>query len=312
MLGLFGCLALFGVYLALTSLAEYFQLWWIVFPQYIATTAASADAEFVGRGRGPLLNPIANGIMLTACFGSAMFWWPRLNRPKQLLLLAIGLLFVAALYCSMTRSVWMGGIFAVALAIGLALPWNWRLPLLGSGLLVLVILTATQWENLLAFKRDKALSAEQTAESAELRPIMAMVAWHMFLDRPLLGCGYAQYGTEHNNYLSDRSTDMPLERVRDYIPHNVIFSLLTETGLVGLGLFLAMVFYWTRDAWRLWSGAALPLWARQQGLLMLIFLGVYFINGMFHDVSVQPMMNMMLFFLAGVTAGLRPLNNSAK
>jgi hypothetical protein len=73
-----------------------------------------------------------------------------------------------------------------------------------------------------------------------------------------------------------------------------------------------MVFYWTRDAWRLWSGAALPLWARQQGLLMLIFLGVYFINGMFHDVSVQPMMNMMLFFLAGVTAGLRPLNNSAK
>jgi O-antigen ligase len=312
MLGLFGCFALFGVYLALTSLAEYFQLWWIVFPQYIATTAASADAEFVGRGRGPLLNPIANGIMLTACFGSAMFWWPRLNRPKQLLLLAIGLLFVAALYCSMTRSVWMGGIFAVALAIGLALPWNWRLPLLGSGLLVLVILTATQWENLLAFKRDKALSAEQTAESAELRPIMAMVAWHMFLDRPLLGCGYAQYGTEHNNYLSDRSTDMPLERVRDYIPHNVIFSLLTETGLVGLGLFLAMVFYWTRDAWRLWSGAALPLWARQQGLLMLIFLGVYFINGMFHDVSVQPMMNMMLFFLAGVTAGLRPLNNSAK
>ena len=36
---------------------------------------------------------------------------------------------------------------------------------------------------------------------------------------------------------------------------------------------------------------------------MLIALGVYFINGMFHDVSVQPMMNMTLFFLAGVTAG---------
>jgi hypothetical protein len=68
-----------------------------------------------------------------------------------------------------------------------------------------------------------------------------------------------------------------------------------------------MVCFWTRDAWRLWSNAALPLWARQQGLLMLIALGAYFTNGMFHDVSVQPMMNMTLFFLAGVTARLRPL-----
>jgi O-antigen ligase len=88
-------------------------------------------------------------------------------------------------------------------------------------------------------------------------------------------------------------------------------SLLTETGLVGLGLFLAMVGFWTRDAWRLWFDANLPLWARQQGLLMLIALGAYFINGMFHDVSVQPMMNMTLFFLAGVTAGLRPLTVGA-
>ena len=105
---------------------------------------------------------------------------------------------------------------------------------------------------------------------------------------------------------SDRTTDMPLERGRGYIPHNVAFSLLTETGLVGLGLFAAMLLLWARDAWRLWRDAALPLWARQMGLLLLIALGVYLINGMFHEVSVITMMNMTLFFLAGVTAGLRP------
>lgn len=304
-LGLFGCLALFGVYLALTALAEHFQIWWLVFPKYITNTGAGA--EFVGRGRGPLLNPIANGVLLTACFSAAMFWWPRLTRTKQLLLIGLVLLFLAALYCTMTRSVWISGFFALALVVGLALPWNWRLPLVGGGLLIAVLVTATQWENLVAFKRDKELSARQTAESVELRPIMAMVAWHMFLDRPLLGCGYAQYGTEHENYLSDRSTDMPLERARGYIPHNVVLSLLTETGLLGLGLFLTLVFFWTRDAWRLWADGARPLWARQQGLLMMIVLSAYFINGMFHDVSVQPMMNMTLFFLAGVTTGLRPL-----
>jgi O-antigen ligase len=308
---LFGCMAVFGVYLAITSLAEYFKLWWLVFPPYIATTAATEDAEFVGRARGPLLNPIANGVLLCTCLGGALMWWPRLNRPKQLVLLGVAALFLAALYFSLTRSVWMGGIAVIALAVGLALPWNWRLPLLGAGLLAAVLVTATQWENLLAFKRDKALSAEQTADSAQLRPIMAVLAWHMFCDRPVLGCGYGQYSREHLNYLSDRTSDVPLERARGFIAHNVVFSLLTETGLIGFGLFATLIVFWTRDAWRLWANAALPLWARQQGLLMLIVLSVYFINGMFHDVSVQAMMNMTLFFMAGVTAGLQPLTVAA-
>ena len=101
------------------------------------------------------------------------------------------------------------------------------------------------------------------------------------------------------------STDLPLERARGYIPHNVALSLLTETGLVGLGLFAATLSLWGRDAWRLWRDASLPLWARQQGLLFLTALGAYLINGMFHDVSVVPMANMTLLFLGGVVEGTR-------
>jgi O-antigen ligase len=305
LLTLFGALAVFGVYLAATALAEYFQVWWLVFPKYIATTAAQADAEFVGRGRGPLLNPIANGILMTVCLGGAMMWWPRLKRAGQLMLLAIVVVLITAIGCTLTRSVWMGGILAMALVGGLTLPRSWRWPMLVAGAAAAILLAAIQWENLLAFKRDKALAAEKTAESVELRPIMAVVAWHMFLDRPVLGCGYSQYLSEHQNYLSDRSTNLPLERARGYIPHNVLLSLLTETGLVGTGLFLALLTFWTRDAWQLWRDAGLPLWARQQGLLMLIALGAYLVNGMFHDVSVVPMANMWLFFLAGVTGGVR-------
>ena len=233
-------------------------------------------------------------------------WWPRLRRSGQVILMAAAVLFLAAIYFSLTRSVWMGGILVLALAIGLALPWSWRLPLLGGGLVAAALLVATNWDSLVMFKRDRDLSAEKTADSVELRPILAMVTWHMFLDSPLFGCGYAQYGAESGKYVSDRSTDLPLERARGYIPHNVAFSLLAKTGIVGLGLFALMLIYWARDAWRLWSNAAIPLWARQQGLLFLIALGVYLLNGMFHEVSVMSMTNMTLFFLAGVTAGLRP------
>ena len=290
----------------LTSLAEYFQAWWLVFPRYIATTGMDSTAEFVGRARGPLLHPIGNGILLAICLGSTLLWWPRLNRAGQLRCCAVTILLLAAIYCTLTRSVWIGGMLTLALVVGLAIPWNWRLPLLGGGLLVVLVATVAEWDQLVAFKRDKALGADKTAESVELRPIMAGVAWQMFLDRPLFGCGYSQYKTEHLNYVSDRSTDLPLERARGYIPHNVVFSLLTETGLVGLGLFAAMLIYWARDAWRLWRDTSVPLWVRQQGLLLLVALGVYMVNGMFHDVSVVPMANMALFFLAGVTAGLRP------
>ena len=99
----------------------------------------------------------------------------------------------------------------------------------------------------MTFKRDKDLDAELTAESAKLRPILATVAWHMFLDRPLLGCGFAQYREVMPEYLADRSTDLPLEKVRPFVQHNVFLALLTETGLIGVGLFVAVLLWWT---WR--------------------------------------------------------------
>jgi O-antigen ligase len=302
----FGAFALFGVYLAVTSLAEYFEASWLVFPKYIVASTDGKTAEFVGRGRGPLLNPIGNGILLAIGLGSTLFWWPRLRRPGQLVLLATAVLLLAAIYCSLTRSVWIGGVLTLALVVGLALPWTWRGPLLIAGLLLAVVVVATQWENIMGFKRDKGMSAAETADSARLRPILTRIAWNMFLDRPLFGCGYGQYLAENRNYTADRTTDLPLERGRDFTLHNVALSLLTETGLVGFGLFAALLFLWGRDAWRLWRDATLPLWTRQMGLLFLVALGVYLINGMFHEVSIIAMMNMTLFFLAGVTAALRP------
>jgi O-antigen ligase len=301
-----GGFALFGIYLAVTSLAEYFDLPWLIFPKYIITSAEDKTAEFVGRGRGPLLNPVGNGVLLAVGLGSTLLWWPRLRRPGQLVLLAATLLFLAAIYCTLTRSVWFGGILTLAVLVGLPLPWSWRGPLVIGGLLLAVIVGVGLWENILSFRRDKNLSAAETADSARLRPILTAIAWHMFLDYPVLGCGYGQYSTEHRNYTSDRTTDLPLERGRDFTLHNVALALLTETGLVGLGLFAAMVFFWARDAWRLWRETAAPLWTRQIGLLFLLALAVYLINGMFHEVSVISMMNMTLFFLAGVTAALRP------
>ena len=48
MVAFFLSLTVFGVYLSITSLAEYFQVWALVFPPYITTNAASSDSGIRG------------------------------------------------------------------------------------------------------------------------------------------------------------------------------------------------------------------------------------------------------------------------
>jgi hypothetical protein len=141
-------------------------------------------------------------------------------------------------------------------------------------------------------------------QSASLRPILAYIAWEMFKDYPLTGVGLGQYKNVDKYYLNDRSTGFVVENVRPYHQHNVVLSLLTETGLLGTFLFIAMFAGWLRSAYRLWCQADLPLYYRQVGLLFLTLFAAYFANGMFQDVTIVPMVHMTLFFFAGVTMGL--------
>ena len=205
----------------------------------------------------------------------------------------------------MTRSVWMGAGLGLVLIVGLGMPSNWRVPVLGAAVLLAGVFAAANWEQFVAFKRDKNLTARETADSVTLRPVMARVAWLMVLDRPLWGCGFDQYIPEHKNYLADRSTELVLEKSRTYSSHNLLFGIVTETGLVGLGLFLALLALWGYDAWLLWRAVEAPLWVRQQGLFFLAVLSAYLVNGMFHHIALIPMSNMLLFFVAGMNAAAR-------
>jgi O-antigen ligase len=309
------CLTVFGVYLAVTAFGERYDAPWLVFPPYILSPEYP---EFLGRARGPFLTPVGNGIFLGTCLAAGLLLWARLGRWGRLALLPVLLLIAGGAYLTLTRSVWMGAGLGLVAVVALAVPPAWRRWLLAGSLVAVVLVATTQWERLLSFKRDKALSAGETAESAKLRPILATVAWKMFLDRPLGGCGFGQYGDASKEYLADRSTDLPLEKARPFVQHNVLLALLTETGLAGMGLFAALLTLWSCEAWRLWRSPQREAGGRQLGLLFLAAAANYLVNGMFHDVAIIPMVNMLLFFLAGMTVGLmrpairpcRPLSGS--
>lgn len=297
----FAALAGFGVYLAATAVAEWMRWRELVWPRYIANPDYY---PFLGRARGPLLNPIGNGYLLAIGLAALLMWWPRLGRAGRLLSLLLAGLFLAGIYGTLTRCVWMGTVLLLLILGGLTLPRRQRLPLIGAVVLAAMLVAVTQWERLLNFKRDEGQSAHETAESVELRPILAMVAWKMFLDRPLFGCGFGHYRECYVEVLDDRDTELPLDKSRPYVQHNVWLALLTETGLAGTGLFTLLLGLWVLDAWRLWRSSE-PLWARQFGLLFLATCGSYFANAMFQDLTIIPMVNMVLFFLAGLTAAVR-------
>ena len=136
--------------------------------------------------------------------------------------------------------------------------------------------------------------------SAKLRPLFVTVAARMFADRPLLGCGYGQYAREKYPYLQDPTSGQPLSATKGYYQHNIFLATLTEVGLVGLGAMLIMLAMFARVAILTWTDPTIPFWRQQFGLLLLVFLSNHVVNGMFHEVSIIPMENMLMFFLAAI------------
>ncbi len=166
----------------------------------------------------------------------------------------------------MTRSVWLGGVLSTAIFLGLVLPRQWRILLVGSGLAVLLFTFVANTDSILNIKRDEKLDAAASAESVELRPILANVAWNMFLDKPVLGFGFGQYDRERMPYLADRSGELPLDKSQPYVQHNAFLALLTDTGFIGAGLFGLLFILWISNAWALWANQSAAVAAATRGL----------------------------------------------
>jgi O-antigen ligase len=291
-----------GAYLVITAVGEVYKISWLVYPKYIFDPPYN---EFEGRARGPYLNPVANGLAICLAILSAVYlfkaaprrWWP--------LLIVLSLAFLGTIYLTQTRCVWLGGMTAIGILFIVRIPREKRVATVVYFSLLGLVVVASQWESLLSFKRDKELTAEETRKSAELRPILATMAWKMFKDHPLDGVGLSQYDENSERYLKKIEYGLPLEEARGYTQHNVFLSLLTETGLIGMAMFIAILTFWSYHALKLYNAADRPDWIRYQGLFCLAFLGAYLPNAMFQDVSQIAMVNMFLFFVAGLTMNFR-------
>ncbi len=290
-----------GCYLSITAICEWRGWYALVFPKYIADPKLW---EFFGRGRGPLLNPSGNGIVMTSTLAVAAVRFLRGDRHQRMIYGLACLVMLAGLYATLTRSVWIGAALALVIVFWQVTPrWTKVLGFFACGLLVVFIVAGLK-EQLLRMKRDKALSAQEAEKSIQLRPLLAIIAYEMVKDSPVIGHGFGHYFQASPAYFSDRSYGMPLETARGYYQHNVLLSIAVSTGLVGSAMFMWLLYRWIIAGWYLSQNTKFASERSQAGLIVVASMAGYLVGGMFQDVTIIPMINLYLFYWAGTIENL--------
>lgn len=292
------CFTLLGAYLAITAILETAGIWSLVFPRYIANPELGLH---FGRARGPALNSVSLGVYLSLCAAAAWLWLPAVRlRWKPVVLLLISMM-VLGVVLSYTRSTWLGLAGAMVVLTAFQFPKPMRLPafllicLVGGGLLV------AGKDALIGLKRED--SANVSAHSVQQRAAFAYVSMKMFQDHPLWGVGYGRYYDKKLPYISDRRQSFELESIRSLHHHNTFLSLLTETGMVGLSLYLAILVGFLRVGLKLANTEALDPSFQRLGMLLVAMVTIYFPSALFHDLSLVHSDQWLLFVIGGTATG---------
>ena len=143
----------------------------------------------------------------------------------------------------------LGVVLACLLVYHRPKPIEW-VALIGLVVVLLVFLPNLYGQRITSMTR--VLTGEtDVREEASLRGRMSelLVAWQMFLDHPVLGVGVGNYPVNYQSYSRMIGLD---PRIENREPHNLFLEVAAETGLVGLVVFLAVVYLSFRSVFRAW------------------------------------------------------------
>jgi putative inorganic carbon (hco3(-)) transporter len=285
-------------YLSFTSIAFLVGAKELIFPKFILDESLGFHAD---RARGPLLQAVANGVSLNILGLLALHAYRR-GSARGLKVAVLLASVPVAILATMTRAVWLS--FAGSVVALVFLSRNRRLRRTCVALILLaalglaVIMSSTALGSALCDRWEE-------RGPVDYRAAMNAGGWQMFLDRPLIGWGFHQMPDELPRYVRGYQ-----EKV--LYPHNTYLELLVELGVVGLALYLWLMW----ELWRLGRGLV-P--ADEKGgfldeqfhRLWPVLLVVYWANAAMVVMSYQ-FVNGLLFTMAGMLAAQRRRAETAK
>lgn len=278
-------------YLCFTSIAFLVGAKSLVFPRFILDESLGYHAD---RARGPLLQAVANGVSLNLMGVVALHSLLR-GRIRGL---RAGLLLASlplAILATMTRAVWLS--FVVSVGVLIFRTHNRRLRRICVAVAIVGVLGLLI---ALSFDDQRRALTERLRESGPLdfREAVYAGGWQMFLEKPFTGWGVNRMPTELARHVSGY-------KEKELYPHNTYLELLVEHGILGLVLYL----------WVMWEillhGRGLIPRNERDGLLNQQFhdlwpvlLGIYWVNAAVVVMNYQ-FVNGLLFTIAGMLAAQR-------
>lgn len=275
-------------YLCFTSIAFLVGAKSFIFPRFILDESLGYHAD---RARGPLLQAVANGVSLNLLGLLALhaILRGRIRGLKAAILLAS---LPLAILATMTRAVWLSFVASVGILIFRSHDRQLRRASVAVAVVGAIALLAT-----LSFDDQRRALMDRLHESGPLdfREAVYTGGWQMFLERPFTGWGVNQMPTELARHVSGY-------KEKELYPHNTYLELLVEHGVVGLALYLWLIW----ELFRLGRGAVprdecKGLLNRQFHAMWPVLLGVYFANAFVVVMNYQ-FVNGLLFVLAGMLA----------
>ncbi len=275
-------------YLCLTSIAFLAGAKSLIFPRFILDPSLGHHAD---RARGPLLQAVANGVSLNLLGVLALHAALR-GRIRGLVAAALLASLPVAILATMTRAVWLSFVASVGVLI---LRSHNRAP--RRICVAVAIMAALGVLATLSSDDQRRALVDRFEESGpvDFRQAVYAGAWEMFLEKPLIGWGVNQMPEELARHVSGY-------REKELYPHNTYLELLVEHGILGLALYV----------WLMWEilrlGRGPVPRSERNGFLSQPFhsmwpvlLGIYWVNAALVVMNYQ-FVNGLLFTIAGMLA----------
>jgi O-antigen ligase len=302
--------AIFGVYLTVVGLAEWLTksgltgVSTLVWPRFILDPDLGIHQQ---RVRGPFLNAPDMGLTLTVCFFATLLLISRVNPLSRLLLIAAAAPMPLLIFLTYTRSIWLA--FAIALVLAV---WLWPRSRRVSVVLTSVVLACAAVFVLVNIE-NLASSHRRKGGVADMPPILsryhqARITFEIAREHPIAGVGLGRFREAAVTTDLMRELGSPAYvYARGAVEHNNFLSLLAETGLPGVVLYVLLVFGLLGTSTRLYR--LIPVTAlghlnRRFIVFFWIVWVVYFINAMFRSTVSSPLPNGLFLLMGGVIVGL--------
>jgi O-antigen ligase len=292
----------FGIYLSIMAFFEYADLRQYVFPRYINDpTIVPLHLE---RARGPFLNAAFNGVGILFGFISGLHLLEKKRGFTKFFYQASLLLFFPAVFCTLTRSVYLGLLITLIIFLGWYKTSFSKWKLISLPLAVVLIFGIANSPRLLSTDRREGGVAQ--VEEVSIRMALLKQSYFLFSERPLMGVGLAQFIPASSSSLTYRGpVPFIIEESRATFQHNHLLGVATELGIPGILVYLTLIILILRRFKQL-TGKLPETGIMGNNLRVTIFAiwCVYLNNNLFVEPSNNIFVNAVPFLFAGLVDGL--------